>query len=146
MRKRGVLATEIQVQVPFHEIDVMEVVWHGHYVKYLQVARDALLARIGYGYDAMRADGFAWPVVDMQLRYVRPAVLGQLLTVRAELIEWESRVLINYLVSDAQSGTRLTRATTTQVALNVAAREMLFITPEPLVRAIEGALAAQTEA
>ena len=110
MRSKGVLHTDTEILVPFFDVDTMNVVWHGHYVKYLEVARCALLNRIGHNYDAMVASGYAWPVIDLQLRYVRGAVFGQKLNVRASLVEWENRLKINYLISDLATGERLTRA------------------------------------
>jgi acyl-CoA thioester hydrolase len=43
MRSPGVLHSDTRILVPFFDIDTMNVVWHGHYVKYLEVARCALL-------------------------------------------------------------------------------------------------------
>ena len=37
-----------EIEVPFFDVDVMQIVWHGHYVKYLEVARCAFLDAIGY--------------------------------------------------------------------------------------------------
>lgn len=34
---------EVEMTVPFHDVDMMEVAWHGHYVKYFELARCALL-------------------------------------------------------------------------------------------------------
>lgn len=59
MRSKGVLHTDTEILVPFFDVDTMNVVWHGHYVKYLEVARCALLDRIGHNYDAMVASGYA---------------------------------------------------------------------------------------
>src|SRR5689334_1521347 len=105
----------------------MEVVWHGHYLKYFEIARCALLDSIGYNYLEMRASGFAWPVVETEIRYVRPARFGQRLAVSAELIEWEHRLRMRYQVRDAANGEKLTTGVTTQVALDLATREMRFI-------------------
>lgn len=141
MRKRGMYAVETAVTVPFFDVDTMNVVWHGHYVKYLELARCALLDAMGYGYDAMLASGYAWPVIDLQLRYMNPAVFGQRLTVRAELVEWENRLKIHYLITDAASGTRLTRASSVQVAVRIDTREMQLASPAPLLDAVRRVLA-----
>jgi acyl-CoA thioester hydrolase len=50
MRGKGVLAAEIDVVVPFFDVDSLEIVWHGHYVKYLEIARCALLDELGHNY------------------------------------------------------------------------------------------------
>lgn len=144
MRKAGVLQAEVEILVPFFDVDMMEVVWHGHYVKYLEVARCALLDKLDHNYSQMRDAGYAWPVIDLQLRYVRGARFGQRISVRADLVEWENRLKINYLISDAQTGERLTRASSTQVAVAIASREMQMVSPAVFVDAVQRAL--ETEA
>jgi acyl-CoA thioester hydrolase len=141
MRSKGVLQAEIEFAVPFFDVDSMEVVWHGHYVKYLEVARCALLDKLGHNYQQMRAAGYAWPIIDLQLRYVRGACFGQQIRVQADLIEWQNRLKINYLITDVSSGERLTRASSVQVAVDMASREMLLASPRVLLDAVEKALA-----
>lgn len=123
---------EIEMQVQFFDLDPMEIVWHGNYVKYLEVVRCALLDKIGYNYVEMKASGFAWPVIDMQLRYIGSAKFGQRLRLRAEIVEWENRLKIDYLITDALTGKRLHRASTTQVAVDIVAGEMCFVSPPVL--------------
>ena len=123
---------EIDIQVQFFDLDPMEIVWHGNYVKYLEVARCALLDKISYNYIEMKNSGYAWPIIDMQLRYVGPAIFGQSLRLRAEIVEWENRLKINYLISDALTGKRINRASTTQVAVEIATGEMCFVSPPVL--------------
>ena len=122
-------SAEVEIQVQFYDLDPMEVVWHGNYVKYLEVARCALLDAIGYNYAEMKASGYMWPIIEMNLRYAAPATFGQRLRLRAEIVEWENRLRIDYLVSDAATGRRLNRATTTQVAVDIASGEMCFVSP-----------------
>jgi acyl-CoA thioester hydrolase len=136
MRKRGKTSIQIELSVPFFDVDSMQIVWHGHYVKYLEQARCALLDHIGYGYQAMHASGFGWPVIDLQLRYVNPAVFGQRIHVRAELIEWENRIKINYLITDAETGLRLTRASSIQVAVALDTGSMQLASPDVLLTAV----------
>lgn len=125
-------SAEVEMQVQFFDLDPMEIVWHGNYVKYLEVARCALLDSIQYNYVDMKESGYAWPVIDMQLRYVAPASFGQKLKLRADIVEWENRLKIDYLITDAASGKRLTRASTTQVAVEISSGEMCFVSPPVL--------------
>ena len=140
MRSKGVIHADTQIQVPFFDVDTMHVVWHGHYVKYLEVARCALLDKLGHNYQQMLESGYAWPVIDLQLRYVRGAVFGQTLNVRASLVEWENRLKINYLITDLASGERLTRASSVQVAVEIASREMQLASPKVFTDAVARAL------
>ncbi|MCU1718379.1 acyl-CoA thioesterase [Pseudomonas sp. 5P_3.1_Bac2] len=141
MRSQGVVQAQIELQVPFFDVDSMEVVWHGHYVKYFEQARCALLDKIGHGYAQMRDAGYAWPVIDLQVRYMRGAVFGQQISVRADLVEWENRLKINYLIRDAATGERMTRGSSVQVAVEIASREMQFVSPKVFTDAVAKVLA-----
>jgi acyl-CoA thioester hydrolase len=136
MRSAGVLHFDTEVLVPFFDIDSMNVVWHGYYVKYLEMARCALLDYLGHNYTHMLESGYAWPVIDLQLRYIRGAVFGQKLNVRASLVEWENRLKINYLISDLATGERMTRASSVQVAVKIDSREMQLASPKVFVDAV----------
>ncbi len=125
---------EIQVQVPFFDCDPMQVVWHGHYLKYFELARQTLLERLGYGYFAMRDSGYLWPVVDVRLKYVRSAVLQQKLTVRAEIVEYENRLKTEYVITS--NGEKLTKGYTVQVAVNAKTNELEYVTPKELWKAL----------
>jgi acyl-CoA thioester hydrolase len=60
--------------------------------------------------------------------------------VRANLVEWENRLKINYLISDLETGERLTRAVSVQVAVDMSNREMLLASPKVFTDAVERAL------
>ena len=122
-------SAEVEMQVQFFDLDPMHIVWHGNYVKYYEVVRCALLDQIDYNYEQMKASGYAWPVIDMNLRYVAPATFGQRLLLRAEIVEWENRLKIEYMITDAASGKRLNKGSTTQVAVDIASGEMCFVSP-----------------
>lgn len=119
-----------KIKVPFHDVDSASIVWHGHYVKYLEVARCELLDSFNYNYDQMIQSGYFWPVIDMRLRYVGPSVFGQDLLIVSTIVEWENRLKINYLISCALTGKRLTRASTLQVAVDIETKEMLYESPK----------------
>lgn len=135
------LAASVEVEVPFHDVDAMNVAWHGHYVKYFEIARCALLRRFDYDYPQMMASGYMWPVVDCHLRYVRPARYGQRLIVTATLLEYENRLRIGYEIRDAASGERLTKGSTVQVAVDASTRELQFVSPPIVFSNVEKACA-----
>jgi acyl-CoA thioester hydrolase len=126
------LTHEHTLRPEFYDVDPMDIVWHGNYVKYLEAARAALLEKFGYGYHAMRDSGYVWPIVDMRLKYVGSAVFGDPIVVRCEIVEWENRLRINYVIRDVATGRKLTEAYTIQVAVDIATREMCFVSPPVL--------------
>lgn len=125
-------SAEVEIEIPFHDIDVMGIAWHGHYVKYLELARTALLESFEYDIEEMKASGYAWPVIELHIRYAHPLAYRQGIRVEARLVEVENRMKINYRIFDRSSGRRLTRAHTIQVAVDIATREMLFASPPVL--------------
>lgn len=134
------IAAEVEIEIPFHDVDIMEVAWHGHYLKYFEIARCALLRRIDYDVPQMRESGFMWPIVDCHLKYVRPARYAQRIVVRAHFMEVENRLKIGYEIRDRDSSERLTRGSTVQVAVNGRNGEMLFVSPPALTERLEKAL------
>lgn len=124
------LETSVDINVPFYDVDSMEIVWHGHYVKYFEDARCRLLGELDYNYQAMRASGYAWPVVDLRVKYVKPAQFNRMIRVTARLVEWEVRLKIDYRIIDLESGEVLTKGHSVQVAIDMAKKEMCFATPD----------------
>lgn len=136
-QNRPRLRAEVAVEVPFHDVDVMEVVWHGHYLKYFELARAALLRQIDFDYPRMREAGYAWPVVDCRVKYVRSARYGDHLTVCAELKEYENRLVIDYEIRQVGTGLRLTKGQTIQVAVDMKNGELQFLSPPCLLSRLE---------
>jgi len=126
------LSGEIALTPAFHDCDPMQVVWHGNYFKYLELARCALLQRYDYDYPQMQASGYLWPVVDARVKYIRPLLYGQPLKVQAEIVEWENRLKIDYRIRDAGSDQVLTKAHTVQVAVDAASQELQYVCPSIL--------------
>lgn len=125
---------EIALEPAFHDCDPMQVVWHGHYFKYLEIARCALLRTFNYDYPQMQATGYLFPVVDARVKYVRPLRFAQPLKVLARIVEWENRLKLEYEIRDAASGEVLTRAHTIQVAVDAVSGEMLYVSPDVLLQ------------
>jgi acyl-CoA thioester hydrolase len=131
------LSAHATVEVPFHDIDAMAVCWHGHYLKYFEAGRAALLRAFDYDYPSMKASGYLWPVVEAHLKYVRPAHYGQRLDVCAMLLEYENRLKIGYEIVDSDTGMRLTRGYTIQVAVDAITHELQLESPAIVARKLE---------
>ncbi|MCH8248624.1 MAG: acyl-CoA thioesterase [Proteobacteria bacterium] len=131
----GITASET-LRVPFHDVDPADVVWHGRYFKYFEEVRRTLLEDLDYSYASMMESGYVWPVVDANVRYVRPLELDQRFTVTACIVEWELRLVIDYRIH-GEDGTLYTKARTIQVPVDATTRELLIGSPSALVDKIE---------
>ncbi|MEQ3429144.1 thioesterase family protein [Klebsiella aerogenes] len=123
---------EVELTIPFHDIDMMGVVWHGNYFRYFEIAREALLNQFNYGYRRMKASGYLWPVVDTRVKYRDVITFEQRIRVRARIEEFENRLRIGYEIFDVDSGKRTTTGYTIQVAVDENSREMCFVSPDIL--------------
>ncbi|GIU51871.1 MULTISPECIES: acyl-CoA thioesterase [Shewanella] len=126
---KAIFSTELTMVVPFHDVDSMGITWHGNYLRYFEVARCKLLDELGYNYRQMMHSGYAWPIVDTQLKYVKSSTFDQHLIVHAAIVEWENRLKINYQIRDAETGQRITKGYTIQAAVEIETEELCFVTP-----------------
>jgi acyl-CoA thioester hydrolase len=69
------------VRVRYAETDAAGVVYHANYLVWLEVARIELLRDIGHPVTAVEARGVVLPVVDVRVKYLRPAHLDDLVEV-----------------------------------------------------------------
>jgi acyl-CoA thioester hydrolase len=123
---------EIEVRPAFYDVDPMAVVWHGHYLKYFELARSALMSSFGYDYREMRESGYVWPIVDLRIKFVRPAMLQQVLRVRATVTEFENRLRVDYVITNQQTQQKLTKGHTIQVAVDATTMELQYVCPKVL--------------
>ena len=140
MRKQGAISASVELVVPFHDVDLAGVVWHGHYMKYLENARWAVMDRIGFDLDTMIGSGYLWPIVSIEVKYVRAVRYGDRLRVRASLVEWETRIGINYLLVDCKDDARVGRAQTVQVAVDRDTHALQWVSPPCLTDRVRAAL------
>jgi len=132
MTRIALRTAEIDLVIPFHDLDPVNIVWHGNYAKYFEQARCHLLEQFNYSYDQMRESGYIWPVIDMHVRYIKPLHFSQKIRVQAFLREWEYRLKIEYLITDGVTGLRHAKGSTMQVAVDSATREMCLLSPRIL--------------
>lgn len=137
----GITAT-VKLRVPFHDVDPADVVWHGRYFKYFEEVRRVLLEDLDYSYASMMASGYVWPVVDANVRYVRPLELDQTFIVTACIVEWELRLVVEYRIH-SEDGVLHTKARTVQVPVDANTRELLIGSPRILIDRIEQRLSCR---
>lgn len=142
---KPVLSASTEFQVEFYDVDSMNIVWHGNYIKYFEVARCVLLDTIKFGYTEMAASGYAWPVVDVRAKYIQPLQFRQKAVIEATLVEWENRLRISYRITDKETGKVLTKGESTQMAVNMETMTSCFVSPPCLTDRVEAGLAAKKE-
>lgn len=124
---------ETEVVVPFHDIDSLNVAWHGHYLKYFEVGRTSLLKKINYDFEQMAESNIIWPVVEAHVKYIKPALYGSRLNVVSAIVIYEYKLKIDYEIFDKQTGEKICKGYTVQVPVNPATNQITFQTPPILL-------------
>lgn len=125
------------ISVEFFDLDPMNVVWHGNYLKYLETARCDLLEKLGYTYDDMKQDDSAYPIAKMDLKFIKPAKFKQKLNVKCTLESIEPALLIKYIITDIKSGEKLFKAKSMQLRLDTRTMQTIYTAPQKLKECIE---------
>ena len=76
-------AVEFEAEVPFHDVDALRVVWHGHYYKYFEVARTLLFARHAIDGPDLMELGYRFVVSNAESRHVSALTYRDRYRVRA---------------------------------------------------------------
>jgi acyl-CoA thioester hydrolase len=79
--------TETQLRVRYAETDQMGVVYHSNYFPWFETARAESIRQLGFSYADMEKMGIIMPVIEVQCRYIRPAVYDDLLRIKVILKE-----------------------------------------------------------
>jgi acyl-CoA thioester hydrolase len=133
----------VAFEVRFPEVDSYGVVWHGHYVQYFEVARNALCAAFGLTPADALAHGYKVPITKVSMDLKRPARLDDRLVVSARLAPQEvAKLAMSYEIRRETTGELLATGSTEQVFLSPSG-ELLLTLPAAVRTLVERVLAYQ---
>lgn len=81
------------MRVRYADTDQMGFVYYGHYARFFEAGRGELIRSLGLSYREMEANGILMPVSALKVRYLRPALYDDLLTIRSFIRERPERRL-----------------------------------------------------
>ena len=120
---------ETAVKVRFCEVDLYQVVWHGHYIAWFEVGRNGLASRFGLDPDQLREVGLMAPVVDLSCTFKRAATYGDEVLIRTTMQRCETAKLIfHYTV--IREGEVLAEGRTTHVLTDLRGVMLYQMPPE----------------
>jgi acyl-CoA thioester hydrolase len=103
------------IRVRYSETDRMGYVYYGNYPQYYEVGRVETLRNLGFPYKKLEDSGILLPVRDLSIRYYKPAIYDQLLTIETIIPEMPQRTIrFDYNILDEEK-TRLNSGSTTLV-------------------------------
>jgi acyl-CoA thioester hydrolase len=131
--------TTVELAVPFHDLDPMQVVWHGNYFRYFELARQRLFDERGV--DLVRwaqQRGLLFPIVKTAVKYIQPLRYRDRFTVSARLREAHRRIALDFTIRRLPDGALCARATSAQVAVRAEDGGLCFTIPQQLQALLGG--------
>lgn len=114
------LSETVRVQVRFSEVDSIRMVWHGHYVKYMEDAREAFGRRYGLEYLYIYSQGYMAPLFDIRMRYHQTATVDDVLLVTITLRPSRgAKLVFDYDIRKASDNSPVLTAESTQLFTNM---------------------------
>ncbi|MCQ2135463.1 MAG: acyl-CoA thioesterase [Bacteroidales bacterium] len=124
------LSVQKSFEVRFSEVDMMNVVWHGSYILYLEDAREAFGAQYGLSYHRYIEENIFAPLVEMKMNYRKPLRYGMHPVVKITYRPTQAaKIIFDYEIFDPQSGDVFLTATSTQVFMD-RNYQLLWSSPE----------------
>lgn len=71
-----------QIRVRYGETDQMGYLYYGNYALYFEVGRTDAIRELGLTYKEMEENGIMMPVAEVNIKYIRPALYDDLITVK----------------------------------------------------------------
>lgn len=113
------LTTKKEVLVRFNEVDSLNIVWHGHYVKYLEDGREDFGKKYDIGYLKVQEAGYIIPIVALDIQYKKSLYYGDSVLVETTWVETDTpKLTFNYRLTNPENRQLICTAQTTQVFLD----------------------------
>lgn len=129
--------SEYEMKVSFEDLDPMNIVWHGNYMKYLEHARCDLLSKLNYTYMDFKKDGVAYPIAKFKAKYIKPALFEDVLKIVTVVETIEPSINMKYEIYKKSTGEKIFEAKTMQIGIKIKTGESIYNPPKRFIEAIE---------
>lgn len=120
-RERNIaLRHQTHLRVRFSEVDSMQIVWHGEYVRYFEDGRESFGREFkGLGYMDIYESGYTAPMVDMTLQYKHPLRCNDTAIVETRYIATDgAKICFEYEIRRESDGEVVATGSSMQVFLD----------------------------
>ena len=124
---------EVEVSVPFFDLDPMQIVWHGNYLNYFELARAALFEHYGVDlYAYYDRERIIFPIIRTSTKHILPLKHRDRVICKATLVDANIKLVTDFEIRKAADGSVCTRGRTEQVAVKTPEMETLFSIPQDI--------------
>ena len=106
----------VHIRVPFFDVDSIQMVWHGNFVKYLEEGRESFGFKYGLEYMHIYNSGYVAPIVDMHIEYKNTAGIGDTLIVETIYKPCRgAKLMFDYVITRESDDELILKASTVQL-------------------------------
>lgn len=120
------------IRVRFSEVDSMQVVWHGEYIRYFEDGRESF----GNHYDGLKYidfynNGYMAPMVEVTCQYKQPLTFGEDAIIETRYIKSPAaKIMFDYTIYRASDNTVAATGSSVQVFINSQTHELELNNPQ----------------
>jgi len=127
----------VNKKVAFHDLDPLQIVWHGNYLKYFDEARFDLFASVGIDlYQYMLEKRFVFPVTRTAVKHIVPLRPFDEFVCRATVTEAQYKIAMKFELLKEDGRVVCARGTSEQLAVKYPEMEMEFAIPDDIRTAL----------
>ena len=133
------VSASVTLKVPYYDVDLMQIVWHGNYLKYFEVARQALFKKYGVDMQHYTEDTrYVFPVVRSMIKHIWPLRFDDEFICTAVVREARVKIVLDFEIKLVSNGKLCVKGWTEQVAVLLPEMEMSFQIPEEIQKVLFG--------
>ncbi|KAF0157219.1 MAG: acyl-CoA thioester hydrolase [Syntrophaceae bacterium] len=124
---------EVKMSVPFFDLDPMQIVWHGNYLNYFELARAALFKHYCVDlYSYYEREQIIFPIIRTSTKHIFPLRHRDEVIIKATLVDVNIKLVVDFEIRKAGDGSVCARGRTEQVAVKTPGMETLFSIPQDI--------------
>lgn len=130
--REAALIDRKKIRIRFSEVDSMQVVWHGEYVRYFEDGRESFGEHFdGLKYIDYYNNGYMAPIVELDCQYKQALTFGEEAIIETRYIfTHAAKIIFDYTIYRASDNSIAATGSTTQVFIKSDTRELEINSPE----------------
>ena len=128
---------EMTFTVPFYDLDPMNMVWHGNYLKYFDQTRSELFHCLGIDLlEYFQKTNCLFPITKTATKHIVALRYRDKFTCNARVVEAKYKIVIDFKIRLVKNNQLCAKGRSEQVAIKYPAMEILFEIPDEIQSAL----------
>ncbi|NQT55343.1 MAG: acyl-CoA thioesterase [Desulfobacteraceae bacterium] len=128
---------EIQYKVPFYDLDPMQMVWHGNYLKYFDIARFELFDTLGVDLlSYFKKTNYLFPITKTSTKHIVSLRYKDEFKCKATVVEAQYKIVVDFEIRLVKNNQICAKGRSEQVAVKYPEMEIIFEIPDDIRKAL----------